>query len=224
MSWIDRPLANKNLLGGDEGLADSGISLSKLIPNPALFLEATGEVYRGSSGVFESQARSDISWVARLRGYRDITESTNVDIGTSYARGSNGFGSDFKTGIFAVDATVRYRPLQRALYRRFLGRTELFWSRREQEDGTVPAFGMYVSGDYQFARRWFAGARYDWSERADDASLKDKASSLLLTFWPSEFSQIRGQYRHVNYGEGVKGNELLFQFLFSIGAHGAHVF
>ena len=40
----------------------------------------------------------------------------------------------------------------------------------------MPAFGMYVSGDYQFARRWFAGARYDWSERAYDASLVDKGA------------------------------------------------
>ena len=86
------------------------------------------------------------------------------------------------------------------------------------------AFGMYGSGDYQFARRWFAGARYDWSERADDSSLVDKGGSLLLTFWPSEFSQIRGQYRRTRYAEGVNANELLFQFLFSIGAHGAHVF
>jgi len=98
------------------------------------------------------------------------------------------------------------------------------WSRREQEDGTTPAFGMYVSGDYQFARRWFAGARYDRSERAYDSTLKDKGPSVLLTFWPSEFSQVRGQYRHINYAEGVKANEFLFQFLFSIGAHGAHVF
>ena len=52
----------------------------------------------------------------------------------------------------------------------------------------------------------------------------DKGGSLLLTFWPSEFSQIRGQYRHTRYGEGIKANEFLFQFLFSIGAHGAHTF
>jgi hypothetical protein len=224
LSWVDTPLANQNLLGGEDGLSDSGISVSKLIPNPALFLEATGEVYQGSSGVFVSHKRSDISWVARLRGYRDVTEATNVDIGASYARGSNDVGSDFTTEIVAVDATVRYRPLQRALYRRFLGRTELFWSRREQQTGVNPAFGMYVSGDYQFARRWFAGARYDWSERATDSNLNDKGVSALLTFWPSEFSQVRGQYRHINYAEGIKSNELLFQFLFSIGAHGAHVF
>ena len=47
---------------------------------------------------------------------------------------------------------------------------------------------------------------------------------MIVTFWPSEFSQIRGQYRYTDYAEGQKGNELLFQFLFSIGAHGAHTF
>jgi hypothetical protein len=224
LPWADRPLANINLLGGEEGLADAGLSISKLIMNPWMFLEATGEVYQGNSGVFQSHQRSDVSWVGRLRGYRDITESSNVDIGASFARGHNDAGPDFHTNLVAVDATFRYRPLQRALYRRFLGRTELFWSRRGQEGGTVPAFGMYVSGEYQFARRWFAGARYDWSERADDSSLKDKGPSLLLTFWPSEFSQVRGQYRRINFAEGINSNEVLVQLLFSIGAHGAHVF
>jgi hypothetical protein len=35
---------------------------------------------------------------------------------------------------------------------------------------------------------------------------------------------VRGQYRRTKYAEGVTANELLFQFLFSIGAHGAHAF
>jgi hypothetical protein len=88
----------------------------------------------------------------------------------------------------------------------------------------VDAFGMYAAGEYQFARRWFAGVRYDRSDRAYDSSLVDKGPSLVLTYWPSEFSQIRGQYRRTRYAEGVTSNEALFQFLFSIGAHGAHVF
>jgi hypothetical protein len=192
--------------------------------NPWFFLEATGEVYQGSSSVFQSWERSDVSWVGRVRGYRDLTESTNLDVGTSLAYGTNDAGPEFTTRLVGVDATFRYRPLRRAIYRRFMGRTELFWSRREQEEGSVSAFGMYASGDYQFARRWFAGARYDWSERAFDSSLVDKGPSLLLTFWPSEFSQIRGQYRRTRYAEGVTSNEVLFQFLFSIGAHGAHIF
>jgi len=224
LPWVDKPLMIENLFGGDEGLADSGVSVSKLILNPWMFLEATGELYQGSSGLFQSYERSDVSWAGRLRGYRDVTESTNVDIGGSVAYGTNDAGPDFTTRLVGIDATVRYRPLRRAIYRRFQGRTELFWSRRGQENGNISAFGMYAGGEYQFARRWFAGARYDWSERAYDASLVDKGPSLLLTFWPSEFSQIRGQYRRTRYAEAVTSNELLFQFLFSIGAHGAHVF
>ena len=222
--WTDTPIVMRNLLGGEEGLKDAGLSVSKLVLNPWFFLEATGEVYEGSSDVFQAHERSNVSWLGRVRGYRDITEGTNVDVGASFARGHNDAGPDFTTRLFGIDATLRYRPLRRAIYRRFIARTELMWSRREQEDGTVPAFGFYVSGDYQFARRWFGGVRYDRSERAFDASLVDKGPSFVLTYWPSEFSQIRAQYRRTRYGEGVTANEALFQFLFSIGAHGAHVF
>jgi hypothetical protein len=224
LPWVDRPLAVQNLLGGEEGLSDSGVSVSKLLLNPWFFLEATGELYQGSSGLFTTYQRSDVSWVGRLRGYRDLTEGTNLDIGASVARGTNDAGPDFTTRVIALDASFRYRPLRRAIYKRLLGRTELFWSRRGQEGGDASAFGMYASADYQFSRRWFAGARYDWSERAYDSSLVDKGPSLLLTYWPSEFSQIRGQYRRINFAEGVTSNEVLFQLLFSIGAHGAHVF
>ena len=224
LPWVDAPIVMKNLLGGEEGMKDSGISVSKLLLNPFFFLEATGEVYQGNSGVFQSHERSDVSWLGRLRGYRDITEGTNLDIGASFTRGHNDIGPDTTTRLFGIDATVRYRPLRRAIYRRFMGRTELIWSRRGLEEGNANAFGMYVSGDYQFAQRWFAGVRFDHSERANDAALVDKGPSVLLTYWPSEFSQIRGQFRRTKYAEGVTSNEALFQFLFSIGAHGAHVF
>jgi hypothetical protein len=224
LPWVDAPLPMQNLLGGDEGLNDSGISVSKLILNPVMFLEATGEIYNGDNTLFKSYKRSDLGYVGRLRGYRDVTESTNLDIGTSFAVGHNDAGPDSMTRVFGVDATFRYRPLRRAIYKRFMGRTELFWSRREQPILNANTFGAYVSGDYQFARRWFAGARYDFSDRATDATLRDKSGSLLVTYWPSEFSQIRTQYRRTLFAEGVRANELLFQFLFSIGAHGAHVF
>ena len=100
----------------------------------------------------------------------------------------------------------------------------MIWSRRDQFDGLQKAMGYYVSGDYQLGRRWFAGARYDRSDRAEDASLFDSGQSLVLTYWPSEFSQVRGQYRRTKYAIGPTANELLFQFQFSIGAHGAHPF
>jgi hypothetical protein len=224
LPFTDRPLVTQNLTGGEDGLADYGISLARLIPNPWLFLEATGQVYRGRSEVFSGETRSDLAYVGHLRAYRDLGDSSNVDLGGSVAYGGNDSGPGFHTRLLGVDATWRWRPLRRAIYRRFLARTELVWSRREELAAPQNAFGFYASAEYQFARRWIAGGRFDYSERATDASLVDKGGSLLLTYWPSEFSQIRGQYRHTRFGEGRTADEFLFQFLFAIGAHGAHVF
>jgi hypothetical protein len=232
LPWTDRPLVTRNLVGGEDGIDDAGISVSRLIPAGTLFLEATGEVYRGdSSDLFKSSKRGDLAYVAHLRGYHDITESTNVDLGASYSYGHNAAGivSDvdlgrFTTDLFGVDATLRWRPLTRAIYHQFIGRSEVIWSNREQLAGRQRSMGYYVSGDYQFARRWWVGGRYDQSDRADNASILDRGGSAVLTYWPSEFSQVRGQYRRTNYGDAAAANELLFQFQFSIGAHGAHPF
>lgn len=226
LPWTDRPLVSENLTGGEEGLSDSGLSVSRLIQNRLLFLEATAQVYSGNSAVFSAPSRSDLSYVGHLRAYRDLGESTNLDLGGSFAWGHNGVTDASTTRLWGVDATFRWRPLRRAIYRRFLARTELVWSRRqaEAEAPVQDAFGFYAAADYQFARRWYLGARYDWSERAADAALRDRGGSLQLSFWPSEFSQVRGQYRRTEAAEGQKANEFLFQFLFSIGAHGAHPF
>ena len=233
LPWTDRPLVNGNLLGGEDGIDDAGFSVARLIPAGPLFLEATGQVFRGDSGesLFKSSKRGDLSYVGHLRAYQDISESTNLDLGASYSYGHNPAGivkdvdiGRFTTKLFGGDVTVRWRPLRRAIYHQFVGRSEFVWSDHGQFGGRQRAMGYYASGDYQFARRWFVGGRYDHSERADDSSLLDKGGSAVLTYWPSEFSQVRGQYRRTDYANGPTANELLFQFQFSIGAHGAHPF
>src|SRR5207245_4339236 len=182
------------------------------------------QLYRGDTqGLFQATRRSDLSTVEHLRAYRDISESTNLSIGGSFARGHSPF-ADANNQLYGIDTTLRWRPLRRSIYRSFVGRSEIVWSRRGQSSGLQVANGYYVSGDYQFGRRWFAGARVDRSHRASDASLLDNGGSIMLTYWPSEFSQVRGQYRRTNYADGPSANELLFQIQFSIGAHGAHPF
>src|SRR4029453_6669897 len=138
LPWADRPIVINNLVGGEDGIDDAGISVARLIPNPGFFLRAT-----------------------------------------------------------------RTRSIPRSC----VGGSELMWSRREQPVSQQNAFGYYVSGDYQFARRWFAGARYDRSAHAADETLHDSGGSFLLTFVPSEFSQVRGQYRRIDYAIGDPANE-----------------
>lgn len=162
--------------------------------------------------------------MGHLRSYVDLSESANVEAGFSHARGHNDSGSEFLTRLYGTDVTFRWKPLRRAIYRSFTARSELIWSEREAPGERRRAFGMYASADYQLARRWFLGARYDWSERAEEPSAKDRGTSVVLTLWPSEFSQVRGQYRRGLYAGRPTANELLVQALFTIGAHGAHPF
>ncbi len=242
LPFIDRPLATNNLVGGEDGIDDAGISLSRFLPAPKnWFLEGTAQVFRGdSSDVFQARRRQDVSAVGHLRAYRDLSESTNLDLGVSYARGHNNAGigtafipSNFLTNLYGADATLRWRPLRRAIYHSFLFRSELFWSARDQVSTaaifqTQHAFGLYSNAEYRVNRRWTVGGRFDRSGHATDAHLTDSGFSAILTYWPSEFSQIRGQYRFGHLATAPtdfsNANEFLFQFLFVMGAHGAHPF
>jgi TolA-binding protein len=220
--WIDAPLVLNNFFGA-EGLADSGVSASRIFPNRFnVFVEATGEVYSGNAeGVFEAQNLNDLFYLGHLKAYRDLSEQSNIELGTSFARGTlaeTGGSSEFG----GLDLTYRYKPLQRGLYRSFISRTELIANRRAGSDDH--AFGFYTSADYQFAQRWYAGVRLDRADHPDDPNFTDRGASVTLTFWPSEFSQLRAQGRRIRYGNGPTINELLMQVQFSIGAHGAHSF
>jgi TolA-binding protein len=220
--WVDAPLVLNNFFGA-EGLADSGVSASRIFPNRFdVFVEATGEVYSGNvEDVFAARNLNDLFYLGHLKAYHDLSEQSNLEIGTSFARGT--LPETGGTNEFAgLDLTYRYKPLQRGLYRSFVSRTELIANRRSGVNDH--AFGFYTSADYQFAQRWFAGVRLDRADHPDDPTLDDRAASVTLTFWPSEFSQLRAQGRRIRYGNGPSVNELLMQVQFSIGAHGAHSF
>jgi hypothetical protein len=121
LPWTDRPLVIANLVGGEDGIDDAGFSVARLIPAGPVFLEATGQVFRGDSGesLFRSSKRGDLSYVGHLRAYHDISESTNLDLGASYSYGHNPAGiikdvdiGRFTTKLFGGDVTVRWRPLR----------------------------------------------------------------------------------------------------------------
>ncbi|HEV3199045.1 MAG TPA: hypothetical protein VGZ73_14120 [Bryobacteraceae bacterium] len=266
LPWTDRPLVNQNLVGGEDGIDDAGLSVSRILPAPkGIFLEGTAQLFRGdSTNVFQANRRNDVSTVEHLHAYHDISESTNLDIGGSYARGHSPFANGTNQ-LYSADLTLRWKPLRRAIYHSFVGRSEFVWARTTVSPTVLfglPAlayaddryvakpFGFYVSGDYQLGRRYFIGGRFDRSQRGAclptnpptapcgplqfekapsqplfrGPLLQDTGGSLILTYWPSEFSQIRGQLRRTRYGEGLTANELIFQFMFSMGAHGAHPF
>jgi hypothetical protein len=102
--------------------------------------------------------------------------------------------------------------------------------------------GWYVQAVYQFMARWRIGARYDALDSggvdiglvesgalspADFPILADNDPTrvtTMLDFSPSEFSRLRLQYALDRSGDSGTDEQLLLQYIMSLGAHGAHRF
>ena len=86
--------------------------------------------------------------------------------------------------------------------------------------------------------RWRVGYRYDrlgygsvssGSFTSADASILLTAhnptrNSVMMDWSPTEFSRVRVQLARDNSRAGVTDNQALVQYIFSLGAHGAHTF
>jgi hypothetical protein len=227
LSTVDLPLPVENLLGtGRDGWSGDGITLSKLLPLPGeIFSELLVSATRpDAEGLFSSDRKRDLVWLARWRLFRDLGEDANIDLGLSGATGPNGLEEGSDTRLYAVDATWRWKPLAESNYRSFLIRGEAFRRETGTPEGKLRADGWYLSADWQLAPRWFAGARVESSDRANDPNLRDDGAALVLTFWPTEFQAIRGEVRRREYADARTATEAFVQLQFSIGAHGAHSF
>ncbi|MDQ6801590.1 MAG: hypothetical protein M3041_12205, partial [Acidobacteriota bacterium] len=150
--WADQPLVIHNLFG-DEGLNDSGISVSKTFSNPwNVYLEGTGEVFKGDvANVFQRRSLNDLFYNAHLKAFRDISENSNIEVGTSYSRGALAGASSGTNQFAGLDVTYRWRPLMQGLYSSFIGRLEAVTNNRPDVDHHLK--GFYASADRQFARR-----------------------------------------------------------------------
>lgn len=104
--------------------------------------------------------------------------------------------------------------------------------------------GWYLQGVYQFMPRWRLGYRHDrlnygtaangivaggLGPSAADFPLlmtihNPTRSTLMLDWSPTEFSRIRLQLAADRSRAGVTDNQALVQYVFSLGAHGAHRF
>jgi hypothetical protein len=99
--------------------------------------------------------------------------------------------------------------------------------------------GWYAQTVYQFMPRWRVGYRYDRLSHgtvsnglgltAADAPLllteHNPSRNTVMADWsPTEFSRIRVQLAADKSRAGVTDNQVLVQYIFSLGAHGAHTF
>lgn len=191
--------------------------------------------------------RGGISWVD-LRA-EDYTFDGQNALGEEV---SNAFTGTTQTWV--ADATLkwtaagdpkrRYLKLQgEYLYRNWDG--DLSYTALDASlEGSYRAdqSGWYVQGVYQFLPRWRFGARYDSLDSGDprlgliesgeltwadfpglDAATPSR-TTIMLDWNPSEFSRLRAQYAWDDARTGPTDEQFFLQYIYALGAHGAHRF
>ena len=191
--------------------------------------------------------RAGLSWLdldAEDRAYEDLDSFGNPVV--------NAFAGSSETWI--ADATLKWTPTgdtrRRALklQAEYMERTE-DGDLAFDVDGTnlldgyrSRQSGWYVQGVYQFMPRWRLGLRYDALDAGSTRVGLVRSGDLLATDFPlllpaspsrittmvdwspSEFSRLRAQYAWDDARDADTDRQLLIQYIYAIGAHGAHKF
>ncbi len=221
LPFIDTPAVYTNFFG-EEGLNDQGASLSWLVPNPSFFQELTVEVTRGpgESESFAFNEGNKLLYTGHLKNFWDLSDDATLELGLSGIAGPN--EDDRTSWLGGVDVTYKWKPLQFNTYRSLTLQAEAFVSRKETDEATISAWGMYALLNYQLTRRWFLVGRFDHADLPDDASWNENAVSTTLGWYLTEFQKLELGLK-TSWGPAFDQTyQALVRLVFVIGTHGAH--
>lgn len=224
----------KNFPGSDRD--ENGIG------SAALFAHIGGDI--GASYSY----RTGVSYLwtsPRDRQYSDFDSAGNVVV-NSFSGDSRLWLADFVLKWAPNgDATLSNFKLQGEYFRRLESGMLNFHVNATAIPGSYASnqSGWYLQGVYQFAPRWRIGLRHDRLNSstvnigqvlngtltaADFSALKShnpQRNTTMIDFSPSEFSRFRLQFaRDESRPDSAKDDQLLLQYIYSLGAHGAHKF
>jgi len=257
---VDRPDALTNFFGEesltDDGLSLSWLVPNPW----NLYIESATEVGTPRPGESFNVGRRSLLYLEHLSSSFTTSPSSTLEVGLSAARGRTGPSAhlsaalaecggacsslvpreELDSSVQGVDVTYKWKPLQLNVYKSFLWQTEVLLSRRDIDmlDTLAPALvpesvsslGAYSYVEWQVRKRWKIGARYDLSGFPDDRTAREWGGSAVIRFQPSEFQEIRFQYKRTmrnaaaaaRFGDEDEDNRIFLAWIPVIGAHGAH--
>ena len=231
-----------------------------LIPNRwDLYIDSITEIGTARPGASFNSGGRHLTWVQRLTAFFNPGPNSTIETGLSGAFGKTGPGErlseaidglglsgllsprdDLDARVYGLDVTFKWKPVGFNVYRSFLWQTEVLRSRLEIErldpvgmtltPGRAAGLGGYSYLEWQFGKRWRAGARYDVAGFPDSDTARERSASGVIRFSPSEFQELRFQVKRTQRNDEaaalVDGEDadtrIFFQWIPAIGAHGAH--
>jgi hypothetical protein len=211
-------------IGGDVGASTAwraGLSYLRASPRARAF-EDSDSLGNPVNQSFSGRSRLWIADFVLKWAPGGSASATNFKLQGEYFRRREG-------GTLAYDDTAQAAP-------QFGARFESAYSSRQS--------GWYLQGVYQFMPRWRVGYRHDGlnfgavangipanglGPASADFPLLMTAHSptrrtAMIDWSPTEFSRLRLQLASDKSRFGVTDNQAILQYIFSLGAHGAHRF
>jgi hypothetical protein len=214
------PLVYRSVFG-EEGLAQTGLSLTWLLPRPwATANEITVEVTNSENEeAFSGEDFDEFSALVKLKNYWDLSDATYLEWGLSGVTGETAWGGDSR--VFGTDLTYNWQPPSRAKYRAVTWRTEFLLSQRDDPLGVEQeAWGAYSYLEGLLRRNLWAGVRYDIAENPLEPEERQWGVVPYLTWWQSEYVRLRAEYSYLEDEDtGESDDRFSLQLVWSAGPH-----
>ncbi|MFI5323171.1 MAG: hypothetical protein ACHQ6U_06505 [Thermodesulfobacteriota bacterium] len=181
-NFVTLPLVAAEFLG--EHLNPTSVETDFLIPVPwYMELSAMGGSPDVETPTFATdQANANnlayLLYVFHLANFFEVSDSLGVNLGTSFATGSNGTGPNERSNLYGVDFYAKYRPLRQNPYTEFRLQSEFMWRQADTPEQKLEDYGFYTEGIYRFAKRWNTGLRFDLTDT--NTPVSGSGNSLVL--------------------------------------------
>jgi hypothetical protein len=244
--FADRPLPYRVFF--NEAFNDDGFELSYLLATE-IYSEIGAGLFRGDDFPFggaEGSGAGAWSVFGRVGGDLDSNQSWRLGgyLLSGDVPGGRVSNEDELTylgdvDLYLVDLRYTWAPTGNARQKEVTFQGEYFWRNEngsyQEEGGSAVASdgsssGWYAQAVYKFAPQWRVGLRTSQLQVAnglgvgvlDSQGHDPKAYSVMLDWTNSEFSRVRLQYNREELAQGQDDDQIILQYIMSIGAHGAH--
>lgn len=250
--FADRPLPNRVFL--NNGYKDDGVLAAVILPTDFYSEIGGGAVRGNDFPGGGSDGDNPGAWTAYAKVGGDIGDNQSwlAGLSTLQARPGMRAGNDDNvmfhgdSDLYAASLRYVWAPTGNAKNQEVTLQGEYFL---RNEDGTYEDVnagtgavayddhqsGWYTQGVYKFTPQWRLGARYSQLNAGDtptalvgsalDDDGHDPWNAAIMADWsPSEFSRVRLQYGHEKPSRNEEDNQVILQYIMSIGAHPAHGF
>ncbi len=210
--FVDNLLANE-LIFGEEGFNETGLSVSYLAPFNWYF-ETIAQVFStNNSELFDSENSEHVSGILFLKSLWELSPETTYELNGSYGLGKN--ITDNLSSFYNLSMTYKRTSLQNN-YRGNFSLTSEYLSSEKKDDATSANIsGISAWFKWQMARRWWVHLRGEFIDQ--DQSTSIKKYTALAQFKASEFSIINFQVDQLE-----DDYKFSLQLNFNIGTHPTH--